>query len=98
MQTFTQKKRTVLISGTFDLRQKTRMVDRITDDNGAAAETQKSFGFLMLCIHQQKVMLVRQSTGRQAKTYERQQALTIRLVASNKTKKPTPITMVCQFH
>lgn len=42
---------TVLTMGSFDLRRKTIRVERITDVNGAAAETQKSFLFLMLCIN-----------------------------------------------
>lgn len=40
---------TIEMCGDFDLRRKTISVERITDVNGAAAEIQKSFGFLMLC-------------------------------------------------
>lgn len=40
---------TTEMCGDFDFRRKTISVERITDVNGAAAEIQKSFGFLMLC-------------------------------------------------
>lgn len=40
---------TVAMPWIFDFKRKTRRVERITDVNGAAADTQKSFGFLVLC-------------------------------------------------
>lgn len=40
---------TVAMPWIFDFKRKTRRVERITDVNGAAADTQKSFGFLELC-------------------------------------------------
>jgi len=40
---------TIAILCVLFLRKNTKIVDRITDVNGAAAETQNSFGFLKLC-------------------------------------------------
>lgn len=43
---------TVKIPPSFDLNRTTRTVERTTEANGQAAEIQKSFGFLMLCIQE----------------------------------------------
>lgn len=43
--------RTTEIPGNFALSKNTKRVDKITDVSGAAAEIQKSFGFLMLCVN-----------------------------------------------
>lgn len=48
---------TIEIFGDSDLRKKTISVERITDVNGAAAETQKSFGHLMLCNNELKIVI-----------------------------------------
>lgn len=104
---------TIEMCGDFDLRRKTISVERRTDVNGAAAEIQNSFGFLMLCnsklrllFREVKELLVTNYLAH----YDCRHSLavvwhlglavglTICLVARRNTKNPKPMTIVCHDH
>lgn len=48
---------TVAMFGSFDMKRATKNVDKITDANGAAADTQNSLGFRKPCINRFYVLV-----------------------------------------
>lgn len=69
------------------------MVDRMTDANGAAAETQNRFGFLMLCIHpwnSNRHKWVEQNFDKQAMNYADHSHLQFALLSATTPENQLP--------